>query len=90
MDCILKKTSQFKASFKLAKKRGLDISLLEEVIDKLIKEEKLDEKYHNHQLVGTITTAQSGSHARPKASKRCRPYRPNEPLPRPQTPFCQG
>lgn len=44
MKCILKKTSQFKASFKLAKKRGLDISLLEEIVDKLMKDEKLDEK----------------------------------------------
>lgn len=52
MECILKKTSQFKASFKLAKKRGLDISLLEEIVDKLMKDEELDEKYHNHQLVG--------------------------------------
>ena len=32
MECVLKKTSQFKASFKLAKKRGLDISLLEDVV----------------------------------------------------------
>ena len=52
MECILKKTSQFKASFKLAKKRGLNISLLEEVVDKLMKGEKLDEKYRNHQLAG--------------------------------------
>ena len=52
MKCVLKKTSQFKTSFKLAKKRGLDISLLEEVVDKLMKDEKLDEKYRNHQLSG--------------------------------------
>ena len=52
MECILKKTSQFKASFKLAKKRGLNISLLEEVVDKLMKGEKLDAKYRNHQLAG--------------------------------------
>lgn len=54
MECILKKTSQFKASFKLAKKRGLDISLLEKVVDKLMKNEKLDEKYCNHQLTGNF------------------------------------
>lgn len=54
MECILKKTSQFKASFKLAKKRGLDISLLEEVVDKLKKDETLDEKYRNHQLAGNF------------------------------------
>lgn len=39
MECILKKTSQFKSSYKLAKKRGLDISLLEELIDKLAANE---------------------------------------------------
>ncbi|MBQ7612010.1 MAG: type II toxin-antitoxin system YafQ family toxin [Spirochaetaceae bacterium] len=54
MECILKKTSQFKTSLKLARKRGLDISLLETVVDKLMKDEKLDEKYHNHQLIGNF------------------------------------
>ena len=54
MDCILKKTSQFKASFKLAKKRGLNISLLEEVVIKLMKDEPLEEKFHNHELTGNF------------------------------------
>ena len=54
MECILKKTSQFKASFKLAKKRGLDISLLEDVVNQLMEDKLLDEKYHNHQLVGNF------------------------------------
>ncbi|MCR5125541.1 MAG: type II toxin-antitoxin system YafQ family toxin [Treponema sp.] len=49
-----KKTSQFKASLKLAKKRGLDISLLEEVVEKLMKNEPLEEKFRNHQLVGNF------------------------------------
>ena len=53
MECILKKTSQFKASFKLSKKRGLDISLLEEVVNKLMEDKPLEEKYHNHELVET-------------------------------------
>ena len=52
MECILKKTSQFKASFKLAKKRGLDISLLEDVVNKLMEDKPLEEKYRNHELVG--------------------------------------
>ena len=52
MNCILKKTSRFKSSFKLAKKRGLDISLLESVVEKLTKDELLEEKFHNHELVG--------------------------------------
>lgn len=38
----LKKTSQFKASLKLAVKRGLDISLLEEVIEKLRTDQVLE------------------------------------------------
>ena len=54
MECVLKKTSQFKASFKLAKKRGLDISLLEDVVNKLMTDKPLEEKYHNHQLVGNF------------------------------------
>lgn len=54
MECILKKTSQFKSSFKLAKKRGLDILLLEEVVNKLVEDKPLEEKYHNHELVGNF------------------------------------
>ena len=34
------------------KKRGLDISLLDNVIDILRQGKKLDEKYHDHKLVG--------------------------------------
>ncbi len=34
------------------KKRGLDISLLDDVIDILRQGKKLDEKYHDHKLVG--------------------------------------
>lgn len=48
----LKKTSQFKSSLKLAKKRGLDLSLLEDVIDRLRTDQPLEEKHHNHELVG--------------------------------------
>ena len=54
MECILKKTTQFKASFKLAKKRGLDISLLENLVNRLMKDEPLEEKHHNHELVGNF------------------------------------
>ncbi|HOE09382.1 MAG TPA: type II toxin-antitoxin system YafQ family toxin [Treponemataceae bacterium] len=48
----LKKTSQFKSSLKLARKRGFDISLLEEVIEKLRTDQLLEQKYHNHELTG--------------------------------------
>jgi len=48
----LKITSQFKASLKLARKRGLDISLLEDVVEKLRMDIPLEQKNHNHELSG--------------------------------------
>lgn len=48
----LAKTSQFKASLKRAKKRGLNISLLEEVIEKLRTDVSLEDRFRNHELVG--------------------------------------
>ena len=45
-------TSAFKKSYKLMKKRGLDISLLENVIDLLRNGKTLDEKYRDHALSG--------------------------------------
>lgn len=51
---FLKKTSTFKAHVKLAKKRGLDISLLEEIIEKLINRIPLEEKNHDHALTGNF------------------------------------
>lgn len=50
----LKKTSQFKASFKRAKKRGLDISLLEDIVEKLRTSHPLDKKHCNHELSGNF------------------------------------
>lgn len=47
-------TSRFKKSLKNARKRGLDISLLEEVVDKLQANIKLEEKYHDHDLNGNF------------------------------------
>lgn len=46
-------TGKFKKSLKLAKKRGLDISLMENVIDTLQQGLPLDEKYRDHELKGT-------------------------------------
>ncbi|MCI5523216.1 MAG: type II toxin-antitoxin system YafQ family toxin [Treponema sp.] len=54
MTYIVKRTSQFKRSYKLAVKRGLDISLLENVIDKLKNGIALEEKFHDHQLTGNM------------------------------------
>ena len=48
------KTSRFKAGVKLARKRGLDISLLEDVIEKLLLDQPLEAKHHNHELSGNF------------------------------------
>ena len=49
-DLIL--TGKFKKGLKLARKRGLDINLLEEVIDKLQKDIPLEAKYKDYDLKG--------------------------------------
>lgn len=48
------KTSRFKAGVKLARKRGLDISLLEDVIEKLRLDQPLEAKHRNHELTGNF------------------------------------
>lgn len=48
----LRTTSKFRKDYKLAKKRGLDLQLLEQVIDWLLQEKVLDPKYKDHQLTG--------------------------------------
>lgn len=48
-------TGRFKKSLKLAKKRGMDIKLLEGVVNKLQNGERLDEKYRDHELKGKFT-----------------------------------
>ncbi|MCI9227313.1 MAG: type II toxin-antitoxin system YafQ family toxin [Dorea sp.] len=45
-------TGQFRKDYKRVKKRGYDISLLEEVIDLLLNNQPLDERYKDHGLVG--------------------------------------
>jgi mRNA interferase YafQ len=47
-------TGGFKKSLKRAKKRGLDISLLEEVVDMLQNDIKLEDKYRDHELKGNF------------------------------------
>ncbi|MDR2503984.1 MAG: type II toxin-antitoxin system YafQ family toxin, partial [Deltaproteobacteria bacterium] len=46
----LKTTSRFRKDYRLAKKRGLDLSLLEAVIDTLLEEKVLDPKHKDHPL----------------------------------------
>ena len=48
----VKWSSRFKKGYKLAKKRGLDISLLGNVIYKLQRGISLDDKNHDHELKG--------------------------------------
>jgi mRNA interferase YafQ len=46
-------TAQFRCDSKLAKKRGLDLSRLGEVVDILLKEEPLPARCRDHSLSGT-------------------------------------
>ena len=50
----LKFTSAYKKSYKLMKKRGFDLSLLDEVIDLLRRGIPLEEKYRDHELSGNF------------------------------------
>lgn len=45
-------TSQFKKDLKAIKKRGLDTSVLDSVVDMLLRDIKLPEQYHDHGLSG--------------------------------------
>ena len=49
---IVKYTSQFKKDFKLAHKRGLNVSLLKDIIAALSMGIKLPEKNKDHMLTG--------------------------------------
>lgn len=45
-------TTKFRKDYKRIKKRGYALSLLENVLDTLQREETLDQKYKDHALVG--------------------------------------
>lgn len=45
-------TGKFKKGLKLAKKRGLNIALLNSVVEKLLQGIPLEEKYKDHELKG--------------------------------------
>jgi len=53
MKYIVKLTSQFKKDYKLAKRRGKNISELQRVVEVLAEGKSLPEKYHDHALVGS-------------------------------------
>ncbi len=48
-------SSRFKRDYKLAQKRGYDMSLLKKVIDILASGEQLPQKYRDHLLSGDYT-----------------------------------
>lgn len=48
-------TTAFRKDLKLAKKRGYDLSLIEVVLDMLLEEHILPERYKDHALVGNYT-----------------------------------
>jgi len=48
-------TSAFRKDLKIAKKRGYNLSLIELVIDELLKENTLVPKYKDHALIGNYT-----------------------------------
>lgn len=45
-------TGQFRKDYKRVKKRGYDLGLLEEVINRLLQGEALEERYRDHGLAG--------------------------------------
>lgn len=48
----LKTTTKFNKDLKLIKKRGYNIKKLEKVVNKLLNQEILEEKYKDHKLIG--------------------------------------
>lgn len=45
-------TGKFKKGLKLAKKRGLDIKLLDDIVEKILNGIPLEKKYKDHELKG--------------------------------------
>ena len=45
-------TAKFRKDYKRIKKRGYDLSLLEDVLDQLLQEKTLEQKYRDHALIG--------------------------------------
>ena len=50
----VKFTTAYKKAYKFMKKRGLDISLLDEVVDLLCQGRHLEERYRDHGLTGDL------------------------------------
>lgn len=54
MILTVKFTTAYKRDYKKMKKRGLNLALLDSVVDALRHGKKLDEKYHDHELKGQL------------------------------------
>lgn len=52
----IKTTAKFRKDLKQAKKKGLNMALLQKVVDDLAAGNKLDERHHDHALVGEWVT----------------------------------
>jgi mRNA interferase YafQ len=48
----IRRTSQFKQDVKQMQRQGKDLGKLKEVLESLVKDEKLSQKYRDHVLVG--------------------------------------
>lgn len=55
MTLKIRRSNVFKKDVEKARKRGFDIKLLDELINKLANQEKLDERYHDHPLIGNYS-----------------------------------
>ncbi|MDR3600406.1 MAG: type II toxin-antitoxin system YafQ family toxin [Desulfosporosinus sp.] len=51
----MRSSSRFKRDFKAVIKRGYDVRLLEEVLNLLVQEKTLPQKYLDHPLAGNYT-----------------------------------
>lgn len=51
----LETTGQFRKDYKRVKKRGYDMNLLEDVIQTILEEKSLAEKFRDHSLTGNYT-----------------------------------
>ena len=50
----LKETTQFRKDLKRMVKRNLNIDLLDEIIQTLREQKPLDQKHHDHELIGNF------------------------------------
>ena len=64
MKYAVKPTSKFRNDYKLMEKRGMEMSLLDEIISLLAKGESLPEKNRDHALVGNWS-GHRGCHIQP-------------------------